>query len=553
MDDSLEEIEEIKSYCQNVQEIQEYTLNYLNDQNSANDQNNLTKLIQVLEKQNIIENEETFGQFLRMISKIGLYHRHINNFYPKINRIILEYKNFIKTNYSNEDIFSIFLHNEPILLFLLKEKIFQFDDEIKFLLVNKDYQEQQNFFFSADINEKYQEEGQNHTQICQIIRSDELQSFISYIEQNNVQLRSNISPSIYETNLFLRNHKETSLIQYSAFYGSFQIFKYMVENQPDILDETVWEFAFYGENKQIIDNIENHNIPISNKTIRSCIMNSIRSHQNDTFEKLLNRFLTEKNEEKEKEEINQIITKYDMLKSAILAFNYKVIAEYIEKVKKSLYNIFLKGCKSGLHQIVESLLFLPNLNINNCSSHAGLHYACMNGDLYLVKLLLAMPIIDINITSHHCIMSIEKEFEGFTPLELAIRYGHNRIVLLLLSNEKININKGSQWIKSLPLSVAVKFNNFFAAKVLLSFDGIQINSATNDRFLAKENRIVDGGETALHIACQYNRVEFVKLLLKHPNIDINPTNWVDKKPIDLTDNEEIKSLLNTPFSHHLAE
>ena len=69
----------------------------------------------------------------------------IKNFYPKWKELIIliinESMDIIKRNYSNQEIFSIFHHNEPLILFLSKENIFQFDD-IKYLIINRHHQEQ---------------------------------------------------------------------------------------------------------------------------------------------------------------------------------------------------------------------------------------------------------------------------------------------------------------------------------------------------------------------------------------------------------------------------
>lgn len=166
------------TYCQEFQKVQDCILIYLREPNDANDQTSLKNLFSELNNQHIIENEDQFNQFLRIIAVIGSHYRNSSNLYSKLNTILNEYKNIIKNNYSNEEIFSIFLHNEPILLFLLKENIFHFDSDLKYLLDNDDHKEQKNFFFpTEEINEKYQEEGQNHTQICKIIRSDDLHSF----------------------------------------------------------------------------------------------------------------------------------------------------------------------------------------------------------------------------------------------------------------------------------------------------------------------------------------------------------------------------------------
>ena len=74
--------------------------------------------------------------------------------------------------------------------------------------------------------EKKREEGENDSYICSLIRQDSVEEFIAHVNRFNISPKSEISPSIFETNPFLIDNKNTSLIEYSAFFGSIQIFQY---------------------------------------------------------------------------------------------------------------------------------------------------------------------------------------------------------------------------------------------------------------------------------------------------------------------------------------
>ena len=63
-----------------------------------------------------------------------------------------------------------------------------------------------------------------------------------------------IKPSTYETNSFLYD-KDVSMIQYAAFFGSIQIFKYLFVNYAQY-DSSLWLFAIYGNNSEIIHHLE---------------------------------------------------------------------------------------------------------------------------------------------------------------------------------------------------------------------------------------------------------------------------------------------------------
>ena len=65
--------------------------------------------------------------------------------------------------------------------------------------------------------------GENHNYICKLIRNDSLIEFIQYVNQTNFSISLKINHSIFETKSFLLKNEPT-LIEYSAFFGSIQIF-----------------------------------------------------------------------------------------------------------------------------------------------------------------------------------------------------------------------------------------------------------------------------------------------------------------------------------------
>ena len=70
-----------------------------------------------------------------------------------------------------------------------------------------------------------------------------------------------ISSSFYETNSFLLKKKTISLIEYSAFFGSIQIFQFLVFNNVDLNDD-LWFYAIHGKNAEIIYDLFKYNFSI---------------------------------------------------------------------------------------------------------------------------------------------------------------------------------------------------------------------------------------------------------------------------------------------------
>ena len=95
--------------------------------------------------------------------------------------------------------------------------------------------------YEVDLNtfQEKCEKGENDSYICKLIREDLIDDFVIYVNKTNYRLRSKISESIYETNDFLKN-KYPSLIEYTSFYGSIQIFKYLQLNNVKI-EPSIWK------------------------------------------------------------------------------------------------------------------------------------------------------------------------------------------------------------------------------------------------------------------------------------------------------------------------
>ena len=126
--------------------------------------------------------------------------------------------------------------------------------------------------------------GENEDYICQMIRNDSVIEFIQYINKNNFSLKFKIKASIFETNSFLINRTPT-MIEYSAFFGSFQIFQYLFKNEVEV-DSNLWLYAIHGKNPEIIHFLEEIEIEPNIK----CIKESIKFFHNEITEYLFDNY-----------------------------------------------------------------------------------------------------------------------------------------------------------------------------------------------------------------------------------------------------------------------
>ena len=205
-----------------------------------------------------------------------------------------------------------------------------------------------NIFSNFDEKRK---NGENDSYICTLIRNDSVKDFISHINKLNISLSSILLPSLFETNSFLIKNKETSLIEYSAFFGSIQIFQYLRLSNVE-LKPSLWLYAIHSKNAELIHLLEENNVEPPNKNFEKCLEESIKCHHNDIANYIIDNLIKEvdKNYNMEKK-YNQNIVSY--------SFHYYNFA-YI------IYNKFV------------------------------FHYACQYNYINLVKLLVNIEKVDLN-------------------------------------------------------------------------------------------------------------------------------------------------------------
>ncbi|KAJ6038409.1 uncharacterized protein N7446_005209 [Penicillium canescens] len=151
-------------------------------------------------------------------------------------------------------------------------------------------------------------------------------------------------------------------------------------------------------------------------------------------------------------------------------------------------------------KLVELLLQQMNLDLN-CTDKLGqtpLSNAAANGSLALVKVLSRQPGLHISPQSA----------DALPPLWSACRAGQLSVVEFLLENSA-NINQKSPSGVS-PLQIAIIMEHIDIIRLLLSYEEtLLINDRDRHSF------------TALMFASAQGRLEVARMLLEHPNINVN--------------------------------
>jgi ankyrin repeat protein len=163
------------------------------------------------------------------------------------------------------------------------------------------------------------------------------------------------------------------------------------------------------------------------------------------------------------------------------------------------------------------------INDTDAGGCTPFYFACANGDIHIVDLLLQQKNIDINKANN----------AGITPLNRACQ-DKPEIVRLLLQQPNIDINKPAADGLT-PLNRACMNKQSDITQLLLEKD-IDVNAPDNK------------GKSPLYFASQSNDIATVKLLLKKPELAVNQSNETGLTPLMKAcaeGNEEIVQLLLT--------
>ncbi|KAH6905339.1 ankyrin repeat-containing domain protein [Coprinopsis sp. MPI-PUGE-AT-0042] len=165
------------------------------------------------------------------------------------------------------------------------------------------------------------------------------------------------------------------------------------------------------------------------------------------------------------------------------------------------YTALVLACWVGHYAAVQSLLDLPNIDVNvvNVDGVSALMMAASNGHEQIVKLLLAHPEIDVNLA----------DADGWSALIRAASNGEEGTVELLnaRSDTEINLVDADGWTA---LTLATENGHTGTVKQLLTRAETKVNLA-----------VLAGGCSALMYAASMGYLEIVALLLAHPDIEVN--------------------------------
>lgn len=278
--------------------IQKELLDYIEDNNYPSDSTGIKNYLN--NNSNIQNDKDILKSVLFLILRIANNHHRFPNFFDKIYEILKCFISDIKRLFSNEEIYNIFESNKLIILFLIEENVIKVTQSISDR-INSKQNDQQKYFFKkiqpfnpqmkvnqiSDTFEESRRLGENDTDLCKMIREDLIENFVSFVNSNQISIESNVKHSIFETNFLLQN-QETSLIEYSAFFGSFKIMNYLAHHNVE-LKPSLWIYAAHSNNPQILHFLEEKKV----RPNKDAFLESIKCYNDNFANYLQNQFKLE--------------------------------------------------------------------------------------------------------------------------------------------------------------------------------------------------------------------------------------------------------------------
>ena len=236
---------EIIEYIDKMKEIYSSLQDFIDSDSDLEEDFKL--FVKNLEKLKITESREDSLEFLQLLSIIGGNHHFDKSLFDKIELIIKHIQDEPNWKLFGINLFEIFESNKRLLYFLLYKKTINIDDHPEIAAIFPT--------LNDEFDEKYIN-GENDSYICTLIRKDLVEDFIIYVNQKNIKLSSTVPYSNYEANSIL---SRSTLIEYSVFYGSIQIFQYLKMNNV-YLSPHLWIYAIHSNNAEMIYLLEENNV-----------------------------------------------------------------------------------------------------------------------------------------------------------------------------------------------------------------------------------------------------------------------------------------------------
>ena len=264
---------------------------------------------------------------------------------PRIEQIILNIIEDFSDNIPKELIL-LFGKNIKILSIFYKRQIISIDDIKNWCGVEYDLYavKFENLLTDSNLKDGFDMNYNSQSMIIsKLIRKDNIDEFQEFAEKNNLDFNSKIEYSIIDYPTFNVRDAEKdmpTLIEYASFFGSGNIFKYLLLKNVEI-GEKIMNYSVIGGNLDIIHILEDKNKTFSEDSL----INAVKYSQNEIADYLIQN--------------HNIQISINVLVESIQSFNLPFFIQYFYIIKEKKFDIqklFLAAVVSGRLEIIKLFL-----------------------------------------------------------------------------------------------------------------------------------------------------------------------------------------------------
>ncbi|EAX89618.1 hypothetical protein TVAG_256980 [Trichomonas vaginalis G3] len=363
-----------------------------------------------------------------------------------------------------------------------------------------------------------------------IVMHDQIDKFKEYLTQNSISGDIFLEIPNFWYNAYHDDgyYAELSLIEACAYFGSVNIFYFLISNQISKITEWCLSYSVIGGNQDIINECLKEN-----KMDIDCLRSIIRSHNHELLEYVLDREIFELDDlygedwKSGKENNCMGDANYRPIYKDIIRFQ-NLNAVFL-LFKRNKYYIFPWG--AAFPQTIDIFKNNTFSNKHNRTKCGIIYFACRSKNSDICRLLLE-SYNQIIVNNKQGIDINEKDDDGETALHFAA-LNNNREIAELLISHGININEKDNNGQN-ALHIAALNNSKKTAKLLISH-GININEK-------------DDGKTALHYSALNNSKETAELLISH-GININEKDNNGKTALHYSMENNCKEITQLLIAH----
>lgn len=351
------------------------------------------------------------------------------------------------------------------------------------------------------------------------IRKDDIKFFKKLVTTPNFDIDKRILPTLYAQSSYLQNHP--TLIQVAALFGAVKTFRFLMLHNADLSARdfhamSLPQFAVAGGNIEIIRICQQNNLDFSGTLHVAALFHRIEILEWLHEEKFPDLTLTML--DRDGMNVLHAATQscfFEGMKMCLQNNRYRYNAIQSRKNKKIKINLMPQRILANQNRRMEK-----NINLNQKNENENIDEDFIDDeDDEPFDIIRFNPSINEDSSILDDFVDINsRSFSGWSPIRMAVRYGHLDAVRFLLSRRNIDVNVVTR-AGVAPIHFACKYGDLEICHLLLERNNVDVNIPTEEKM------------TPLHFAVLNGHVSIVRYLLSFKNIDVNAKDSEGNTPL----------------------